>query len=162
LSDPRPWRHYKFKLPDDVAIKFEEALESARVHGVAGNLIEAIEALSVEFTQSYNLGLALMHAQNIGIEAVNKLAEKMYSGFRCVRCEHSRDLHVHHITPKSAGGSNDLDNLVCICEGCHREIHSTNWKTHVPELKERRKLAHQQVEKHGHRVRGGSDRSFWL
>jgi hypothetical protein len=39
---------------------------------------------------------------------------------------HSNDdvrLHAHHQVPKSAGGSNRLDNLVTLCESCHNRAH---------------------------------------
>lgn len=35
----------------------------------------------------------------------------------------SHELHAHHIVPLSEGGSNDLDNLVTLCAGCHSETH---------------------------------------
>lgn len=47
-------------------------------------------------------------------------------GFRCTYCgvsavEKSIVLEVDHISPVSAGGSNDMDNLTTACRGC-------NWK----------------------------------
>lgn len=48
------------------------------------------------------------------------------------RCQHCRihpgvspdiDLQVHHIRPVGNGGSNDLDNLVLLCNNCHGNLH---------------------------------------
>lgn len=33
---------------------------------------------------------------------------------------------IHHIIPKSKGGTNDADNLIIVCPNCHRVIHTTN------------------------------------
>jgi len=48
-----------------------------------------------------------------------------HSRHRCQRpgCGHTRFLEVHHLVPRSRGGSNDLDNLVCLCSGCHKLLH---------------------------------------
>lgn len=52
--------------------------------------------------------------------------------FRCQRCREGRfqglkksDLSVHHIKPRSEGGSNDPANLITLCHPCHDlvEIH---------------------------------------
>ncbi len=47
------------------------------------------------------------------------------SRHRCQRpgCGHTRFLEVHHLVPRSRGGSNDLDNLICLCSGCHKLLH---------------------------------------
>lgn len=42
---------------------------------------------------------------------------------RCVKCGCKKWLHVHHIVPRSKGGSNDHDNLVTLCDICHMEEH---------------------------------------
>ena len=45
--------------------------------------------------------------------------------YECESCgEDSLPLHVHHIQELAAGGSNELDNLQCLCENCHNDIHS--------------------------------------
>lgn len=42
----------------------------------------------------------------------------------CESCgEDQKPLHVHHKRELSTGGSNSLENLICICEDCHKEIH---------------------------------------
>lgn len=41
-------------------------------------------------------------------------------------CEHTHlaNLGVHHKTPKSAGGLDNLDNLVTLCDDHHDEVHN--------------------------------------
>lgn len=40
--------------------------------------------------------------------------------YRCVNCgQTGTDLHVHHVVPKSKGGTEELDNLVTLCAKCH-------------------------------------------
>ncbi|MDE0699704.1 MAG: DUF222 domain-containing protein [Acidimicrobiaceae bacterium] len=36
----------------------------------------------------------------------------------------------HHIVWWSKNGSTDLDNLVLVCDGCHRKIHEHHWTVH--------------------------------
>ncbi len=38
-------------------------------------------------------------------------------------CSHARFLEVHHIVPRSMGGSNDSDNCICLCSACHGLYH---------------------------------------
>lgn len=47
----------------------------------------------------------------------------------CQECGHLGDpddgsLHVHHITPRSQGGSNDPENLKTLCSDCHQFLHA--------------------------------------
>ena len=42
----------------------------------------------------------------------------------CEKCGRKKGLHFHHIIARQDGGTNDLDNLSLLCEGCHREWHS--------------------------------------
>jgi len=46
-------------------------------------------------------------------------------GFACrVRgCRNTRFLEVHHVTPRRAGGSHRLENLLTVCSACHRLAH---------------------------------------
>jgi hypothetical protein len=46
-------------------------------------------------------------------------------GHRCraAGCRSSRFLSVHHVVPREAGGSNDVENLITLCSGCHRVAH---------------------------------------
>lgn len=38
----------------------------------------------------------------------------------------SVELHVHHIVPKSKGGTNSLSNLRSLCSKCHKSIHGNS------------------------------------
>ena len=44
---------------------------------------------------------------------------------RCQRpgCEHTVFLEVHHIVPRSSGGTNELANLQVLCSACHKLLH---------------------------------------
>ena len=44
---------------------------------------------------------------------------------RCQRpgCGHTQFLEVHHQVPRSRGGSNDPENLICLCSACHKLFH---------------------------------------
>lgn len=48
-------------------------------------------------------------------------------GYKCQsrqNVKHSEKLHVHHIIFRSQGGSNEPDNLITLCETCHRALHN--------------------------------------
>jgi len=38
-------------------------------------------------------------------------------------CGHARFLEIHHIEPRSRGGTNELSNLRVLCSACHRLVH---------------------------------------
>jgi len=44
---------------------------------------------------------------------------------RCQRpgCGHTQFLEVHHRVPRSRGGSNAPENLICLCSACHKLLH---------------------------------------
>lgn len=44
---------------------------------------------------------------------------------KCVLCNNSIE-HIHHIKPKSEGGSDSVSNLIGLCQNCHSEIHKGN------------------------------------
>lgn len=46
--------------------------------------------------------------------------------FRCVECEkpcNRGEADIHHLLPRSAGGSDEPSNLVTLCDGCHAAHH---------------------------------------
>jgi ribosomal protein L37AE/L43A len=43
--------------------------------------------------------------------------------YRCVECEKTSDLQVHHIIPVSKGGKDIPENLKTFCKRCHKKYH---------------------------------------
>jgi hypothetical protein len=41
---------------------------------------------------------------------------------RCQRCRHRGNLSIHHIIPRSEGGSDEPENLITLCFRCHDYI----------------------------------------
>lgn len=54
--------------------------------------------------------------------------------FRCQECGYFKHLEVHHIVPRSKGGSDDPNNLVTLCQRCHRKKHGF-----APQVNKRRR-----------------------
>jgi len=42
--------------------------------------------------------------------------------------DHDQELHIHHIIPRSEGGTNHPDNLISVCRSCHRTMEGTQAK----------------------------------
>ncbi|MBC8252689.1 MAG: group II intron reverse transcriptase/maturase [Ardenticatenia bacterium] len=42
-------------------------------------------------------------------------------GYRCIRCNSTKPLDVHHKIARQHGGTDDLDNLETLCRKCHQE-----------------------------------------
>ena len=44
---------------------------------------------------------------------------------RCEICgfDFYKVLQIHHVVPISLGGSNDNDNIICVCPNCHKMLH---------------------------------------
>lgn len=159
-KDRRPWRTVTFSMPEDVAVKVEEALALAKGFGLASNRIEAIEAVCVEFSQQYMLSALLSQADAEGksnLYKVNSIQTLIDTGFRCVECEHSRDLTIHHIWPRGYYGPGRPENIDCLenlaplCIGCH-EIIQPKWRDHVIDLQEKVLAAKRQVVEYGYRM----------
>ena len=59
-----------------------------------------------------------------------KIRREVLTGarYQCQRpgCGNTRFLEIHHKVPRSRGGTNDADNLTCLCSGCHALHHATS------------------------------------
>jgi len=44
-------------------------------------------------------------------------------GYKCQKCGSTKNLQVHHIVRVVDGGESDPDNLITLCEKCHRKEH---------------------------------------
>ena len=45
--------------------------------------------------------------------------------YSCVNCGCSKELNVHHLTPRYAGGIDEPENLITLCTACHAARHMT-------------------------------------
>ena len=60
----------------------------------------------------------------------------------CSICKkQTKDIHVHHIVPKSRGGSDKKENLINVCLDCHSKIHDVSFKGEKGLIKEGHKKA---------------------
>jgi 5-methylcytosine-specific restriction endonuclease McrA len=46
--------------------------------------------------------------------------------WHCQDCGSSKDLQVHHLRRRSKLGDDSLDNLITLCDSCHRKRHTTH------------------------------------
>ena len=56
----------------------------------------------------------------------NRLLVLKRDNFRCVSCltpVKSAEADIHHLLPRSMGGTDELSNLVTLCDGCHAAHH---------------------------------------
>ena len=72
------------------------------------------------------------HAMNI--------VKRMYKG-KCQLCGFNGNIYIHHIRPIHYGGTNDLNNLACICGNCHYTVHNNGDYNGNPDQKLTNKLA---------------------
>ena len=63
----------------------------------------------------YNIKAYILHRDNYACKSSQK-------------CKHNKKLQVHHIIPKSQGGSDAPDNLITLCVDCHVAVHANKFK----------------------------------
>lgn len=56
----------------------------------------------------------------MAISQAKRLAIYERDGFRCLKCRCRTGLTIDHIRAKADGGTDDLDNLQTLCEGCNQ------------------------------------------
>ena len=71
----------------------------------------------------------------VAVPTATKIEVKRLANFQCVFCKEPETqwlkLEVHHLVPRFFGGTNELTNLICLCNNCHSKIHSgDNYKRH--------------------------------
>lgn len=75
-----------------------------------------------------------------GVRKYNEANPKQitYYHYRCEKCgkEFESTCDIHHIIPKSQGGTNEHNNLIIVCPNCHRIIHTSD-KYSIEFLQER-------------------------
>lgn len=62
---------------------------------------------------------------NAGISREMRKAVYKRDGWRCVVCDATEGLQIHHIKPRGKGGANHPMNLVTLCWRCHAAVHGS-------------------------------------
>ncbi|NLD25260.1 HNH endonuclease [Candidatus Dojkabacteria bacterium] len=62
-----------------------------------------------------------------------KLRIHRFFNWTCQECGKKEDpsypiFTIHHINPKSNGGTSNLSNLLLLCQSCHRRLHHSEQK----------------------------------
>lgn len=84
-----------------------------------------------------------MLSANISKETRREVYARDY--YRCALCDTPRGLQIHHVIPRSRGGSNDPENLITLCMWCHNAIHGTRWPN-MPDWMDKEELKQAAVE----------------
>ncbi len=62
------------------------------------------------------------HPQQNIRRKLKEIAFKEY-GEKCEVCDYSLSVDIHHLIPRSEGGTNDMENISVLCPNHHREYH---------------------------------------
>lgn len=75
----------------------------------------------------------------------NKVRQEQYSIMRnfkrknnkltCNRCGKSENLEIHHIIPVAQWGGNDINNLMLLCQDCHKIIDKESFEKNKKQRK---------------------------
>jgi hypothetical protein len=56
-------------------------------------------------------------------ELINRKNKGMYNDYKkCGKCGSTENLELHHMIPMSLGGTNDENNLIWLCNKCHKKV----------------------------------------
>ena len=58
-----------------------------------------------------------------GISNATRKAVYKREGYRCAICDSTKYLQVHHSIKRSQGGTDGMQNLICLCADCHALAH---------------------------------------
>jgi hypothetical protein len=109
--------------PYQVIVQVCERCEAASVETGRGSLTLAPSALKAILCDARIRGRGKRNRAAIPARVRRQVLER--DRFRCrgAGCARTRFLAVHHLVPREAGGGNEPDNLITLCEGCHRTAH---------------------------------------
>lgn len=63
----------------------------------------------------------------------SELYRKLKNKKKCDQCKSKikNNPEIHHIIPKRLGGSNEEDNLMSVCKGCHQMLDNKHYDAHL-------------------------------
>lgn len=133
----KDFRKHLRKRPDDLWA-LESLLEALEVPSISeqlkrSDLMNSVKARIKEVETARKIKGARRIVTNLPWETEGPYpdkwkdisqAAKKRDGYRCAQCGASDvELHVHHMTPLSQGGTSEIDNLITLCRYCHSPIH---------------------------------------
>ena len=87
----------------------------------------------------FNKSWGYQKGQNYGVGNA-KAACLNRDNYTCQCCKTKKGtLHAHHVIYRSKGGADVLDNLITLCEQCHKKLHEGKLKDFEKKLKGKRK-----------------------
>lgn len=86
-------------------------------------LYEETQKLKLPTTRPHTSPKALQAQADLQLYLQIRSKVLLRDNFRCQECNFYKHLEVHHIIPKSKGGSDDPSNLVTLCQRCHAKEH---------------------------------------
>ena len=84
-----------------------------------------------------NMSFEELRAEFVKASFREKLKEEL--GTTCVNCGNSKNIEYHHIVPLINGGTNNISNIVPLCEECHYKAHDKEYKHGNPKRNKGRK-----------------------
>ena len=135
-----PTMNHKFKTHKKVIDTLRSLLPK---HSLILEIGQFDTALMKNEGKTFNRHWGYQCGVNYGFE--NRKAYVLWrDGYKC-RCCHKSNipLQVHHIQYRSHGGSDHEDNLITLCEQCHKDVHNGTRKLRKQGLKKSLKDATQ-------------------
>lgn len=120
------WNQYKMLKRDVTRIMRYERSYSRKISLAMNTVDYGGHWKHLEYISDHHLGFS--NARNPlpwNWEQIRKQVLER-DGWKCTACGRTDHLHVHHIVPRSAGGSDELDNLTTLCVRCHSNQHPMN------------------------------------
>ena len=62
-------------------------------------------------------------AISAGIDKETRRKVYRRDGFRCALCDSTQYIQIHHAVPRGQGGTNNIQNLITLCQDCHALAH---------------------------------------
>ena len=112
------------RIPPSIKTNVEEVIRVVRQIPLPISLI-VIEDVQVDLARLNNPHLKGSQYQDpTRLDENLRLACLMRDGYQCQNCgKKNTRLEAHHIIYREHGGKDTLENLLCLCETCHHQVH---------------------------------------
>ncbi|HZR44353.1 MAG TPA: RNA-guided endonuclease IscB [Ktedonobacteraceae bacterium] len=113
------------RIPPSIKTNVEEVIRVVRQIPLPISLI-LIEDVQVDLARLNNPHLKGSQYQDpTRLDENLRLACLMRDGYQCQNCgKKNTRLEAHHIIYREHGGKDTLENLLCLCETCHHQVHN--------------------------------------